>query len=438
MNVIDQRILIPLPPQSVWQILQDMAQNPSWQANCKAVTFITPQRTGQGMRYRYAPRRGKEQIVEITAWYDGVGYAYHILEGAGMKQNKGTIRLQEIAEGTIVQWMFEYEPGGLLGGFRNAVTMRRSWENTIIESLENLWQVASQSRPTQQHVARSLMREAPDVEQRSHYTSRHGATASDQSTPTSTMHLHHRIQEPQISDEDTRPRPAVSTPASEPKSIEAAPIGSSSADWQVAEPDFLAKLPDAPEPATIHRRETPQLSQSSSETGHAADRPAPGYPPLPAAQSHAADNPQDVEAEHAASASIDKNAPSSPLDLPRLDEDSLSDTSKVSVFDVFGLPKPSETGSVPAVTLDETAYTTDQSTQMQPAADRSPGTAVSPPAIEFAPLQAVESSGETGMFSRSNLVLDESVEIEQTPRGRIGLRLILRRRHIVIRRPGRM
>ena len=90
------------------------------------------------------------------------------------RENKGRIRLQEIPEGTIVQWTFTYELGGVLGGMRNALGMSRQVDHTIADSLKTLWQKIKQSGAAlAPHEAKSLMRDAPDVEARSAYQPRH-------------------------------------------------------------------------------------------------------------------------------------------------------------------------------------------------------------------------------------------------------------------------
>ena len=54
--------------------------------------------------------KGKNDVVvEISAWYDTLGYEYRIVDGAKFGENQGRIRLQEVAEGTLVRWIFQYE-----------------------------------------------------------------------------------------------------------------------------------------------------------------------------------------------------------------------------------------------------------------------------------------------------------------------------------------
>jgi uncharacterized protein YndB with AHSA1/START domain len=120
MTTLDQRILIPVDPQAVWDRISNLAANPGWQTDCRSVSFLTSLRNGAGTRWRYASAGGHEYVVEITAWYDKLGYEYRFVAGAPFQENRGRIRLQEIPEGTVVQWTFSYERGGMLGGIRDS------------------------------------------------------------------------------------------------------------------------------------------------------------------------------------------------------------------------------------------------------------------------------------------------------------------------------
>src|SRR5690606_14538533 len=112
MNVIDHAILISASPTFIWRFLGDVSQNPKWQEDCTNISFLTTQHEGKGARWRYSTTKGKDVVVEITAWYDTLGYEYMIVDGSSVGENKGRMRLQEIAEGTLVQWTFNYEVEG--------------------------------------------------------------------------------------------------------------------------------------------------------------------------------------------------------------------------------------------------------------------------------------------------------------------------------------
>ena len=252
MTTIDHRILIPAAPDVVWEFISDITLNPQWQVDCFEVIFLTSKREGPGLRWRYSTPNGAEYVIAVTAWYNGLGYEYYFVDGVPFRENKGRIRLQEIPEGTIVQWTFSYELGGVLGGVRGA-GLKRQINRTIADSLKSLWQQMKQSAAGHSHEPKSLMRDAPDVASRSTYQPRHPSVLAQSQertepsiTPVPSAVVAEPpvseddgqnipvITEPPISDEDTRPRQPV-TP--EPEVAEA-----TSAPDQVEEPEFLIDL----------------------------------------------------------------------------------------------------------------------------------------------------------------------------------------------------
>src|SRR5687768_12356722 len=116
MNTIDAAIHIPAPPRVVWDYISDITNNTRWQIDCRSVTFLTSKKEGPGTRWRTTSDKGNDQVVEITAWYEGLGYQYTFIDGAPFRESIARIRLQEIPEGTVVQWTLTYEAGGVLGG----------------------------------------------------------------------------------------------------------------------------------------------------------------------------------------------------------------------------------------------------------------------------------------------------------------------------------
>ncbi len=279
MTTIDQRILIPTPPSVVWDYVQDVRNNPSWQIDCRSIQFLTSKQTGAGTRWRQTTDKGAEQVVEITAWYDGLGYQYTYVDGVPYRESIGRLRLQEIPEGTVVQLTLTYELGGLLGGVRSSLGTSRHVEAVMVQSLKALWkQVNSSGAAHDWREAKSLMRDAPDVEQRAHYKPRHpvvidlraesgGTPGIAQARPIAPV-----IEEPPIADDDTRPRPAI---AARRQSIEELVEESE-------EPEFLDDLSRfAPPPDYMFdtqpiRPITPDQAQAASETS------APAEPLTPA------------------------------------------------------------------------------------------------------------------------------------------------------------
>ncbi|HLU12062.1 MAG TPA: SRPBCC family protein, partial [Oceanobacillus sp.] len=116
MTTIDQRVLVPVAQSIVWDYIRNINNNPSWQTDCRSISFLSSKHEGPGTRWRYTTTKGRENVVEITAWYNGLGYEYVFVDGPRFRNNRGRIRLQEIAEGTIVQWTFSFEGGGVFSG----------------------------------------------------------------------------------------------------------------------------------------------------------------------------------------------------------------------------------------------------------------------------------------------------------------------------------
>lgn len=323
MNVIDHAILIPASPEFIWRFLGDITQNTNWQDDCMNISFLTTQHEGKGTRWRYSTSKGKDVIVEITAWYDTLGYEYTIVDGSSVDVNQGRVRLQEIAEGTLVQWTFNYEVNGMLSGLRNSISLKRSLTNNIQDSLRNLYKLVQQETGgISTHEARSSLKEAPDVEQRSNYQPRHPSNfAEDNITgdtyPESEYPSEHAIQysmtdgipEPPVTDDDTKPNPLVQS---------------------TSEMEKLTLQSNSPEQIN-----EPQIADDDTKP-----------------------NAPIVESEISTGISESKDGPDTSIseieqDISETTTPDIRDTSRISVFDVFGLQKPSETQNIKVITPDD-------------------------------------------------------------------------------------
>lgn len=299
MNIIDHRILIPATPESIWNVVGNIQRLPEWQVNCKNITILTsPQSTpGPGMRWRYSTHRGADIVIMATAWYDRLGYEYTFVDGSPLKETKGQIRLQETAEGTVVQWTFQYESTGMLSGLRGT---RRSIENDIVESLRDLYRLLVSDRNAQYKDSRSSVREAPDVNQRAKYKA------------TSKLETDEHKAVDNVED-DTRPR-GVEIEQTVTASYEANELPSDS---------MFAPPPDYTPEISADKPET-EVTESVSENLQASIESEPVPPP-------------DIFSDEPVSSS----------------EGNIRDTSQLSVFELFGLPKPSDTREVKRVTVDQ-------------------------------------------------------------------------------------
>lgn len=362
MNVIDHRILIPRPPDRVWQYISDISNNPNWQVNCKQVAFLTSRRNGVGMRWRVKTTSGREWVMETTAWYEGLGYEYTCVDSAALAYNRGRIRLQEIAEGTIVQWTYSFETKGLLAGVRTALGARQRIEAEMVDSLRKLWRVLNQTSGVEApREVKSLMREAPDYEARARYKPRHPTVKeADASSDASTKAVEASparavIVEPPLADEDTRPSapvsaasgagtqptpalvdpPSSSTLAAPVKMIEAGQLDSSSEPETAADIPAVSVEPTAEQPTSEVEIRSPAVT--TPDEASPAIVPSALPEPTPAVVQPAA-----VE-----------SAPAPAVTPP---ERSNVDTREISVFELFGVPRPSQTQQMAAVTLPEAAF----------------------------------------------------------------------------------
>ena len=334
MNVIDHAILISASPAFIWRFLGDVSQNPKWQEDCTNISFLTTQREGKGARWRYSTPKGKDVVVEITAWYDTLGYEYMIVDGSSVSENnKGRMRLQEIAEGTLVQWTFNYEVEGAFSGFRNSMGLKRSLSNNIQASLRNLYKlIQAETGGIPTHEAKALLKEAPDVEQRSSYEPRHPSSIKENSQETfkepnypSEKPITYNLQsesipEPPVAEDDTKPNPVVQ--GTEDISV----------PTNIFEPSFLQQIPELPVVVDDTEPNAPVSEEeitTYSMTDKIAESMVENIKPTPLPKPEIVPPPQP-----------EKPLPSST---------DIRDTASVSVFDIFGLQKPSETQEIRAL-----------------------------------------------------------------------------------------
>ncbi len=281
MNIIDHAILIPASPDFIWRYLGDLSKNVDWQEDFKNISFLTTHHEGKGTRWRYSTAKGQDVIAEIIAWYDTLGYEYTIVDGMQLGSNQGRIRLQEIPEGTRVQWTFHYETGGLLGSLRNSMGLKRNTTNKIQDSLRNLYQlIQHEAGGIATHEDKASLKDAPDVEERSSYQPRHpsafvdlaadGAYAKSKRLPM--QPIAYELDDeatpiPAAAEDDTKPNPVIqaaealqsASPAPAKMEAEAEPPAPETATVDV--PPALAPIPEKQKPTPIkHSRDTAGIS----------------------------------------------------------------------------------------------------------------------------------------------------------------------------------
>lgn len=310
MHVVDLEIMIPASPDFIWRFLGDIAASADWQAGVTAVSFLTTQHEGKGARWRYSYAKGSDVIIEAAAWYDTLGYEYSIVDGAGYGDNQGRIRLQEVTDGTLVRWTFNYEAGGMLAGLRNAMRLKRKTIGQIQDSLRNLHNlVQKESGGISTHSARATVREAPDVEERSIYQPRHPSNFVEPALEDNDEDGFAEDLQPIAFalDEERRPIGGQSDGDTKPNPVVLGGDGLLDMEWQRNEIEAATEPIDT-EVVTIE----PDIPEVIIEEPQVTEEPVEATP-------------------------IDRPVPARSVG-------GAVDISSRSVFEIFGLPKPSEVG----------------------------------------------------------------------------------------------
>jgi len=390
MQTIDQRIIIPAAPDVIWATLSDISQNPTWMQDCEAITFVSTAHSGPGTRWRSTIRKGHDALIQVSAWYNGLGYEYTIVDGVPYKQNVGRIRLQEVPEGTVVQWTFSYDPKGVRGA--------RHLDGIITDSLRTLYklmQVAREKRPLE---PKSLMRDDPGVEARSTYKPRHPSSVelkqddaltdtqpkrpvfpliaeppiTDDDNQFIPVARRLELEEPPVEQDDTRPRPPVPLPVDAPPSARREPMAPTVI---FDEPDFLNDIqtpieritPAADAMFMPPRRETlvveppPAVEDTKpvrtveiipeSVTNPTVVEPQqPETPPITSVPS--------VESASFATSVQPAADVAGAFVLPIIESDAEVGDDTASIWDVFNLPRPSETQEMRAIQAQREALAT--------------------------------------------------------------------------------
>jgi len=437
MTTIDHRILIPVPQHVVWDYIGNLTNNARWQVDCNNLSFLTSRHEGVGTRWRASSEKGKEYVVEIRAWYEGLGYEYAFIDRPPFRAATGRIRLQEIPEGTVVQWTIEYELGGMLGGVRNTLRTGRQLDNDIAQSLKKLYLTLKTDRARivdPNPVTKSLMRDAPDAEARAQYKARHPSQlearedeAEEQEAPETTPAIERVeltvIEEPPVADDDTRPTRAVTAISEEVAATEAeSPAAAAEA---VDEPSFLSDLPAE----VVDKRDTQEhkaIREPSPEPAPAEGEPLSHAQMIDVGAIERELDEGTVPAEEAsATESITTSGPVIPEPpLGGTDSERLMDTSKISIWEIFGVPRPSEADSAepaPPEAKPESPRSPEVETvtSLPPVAPEKPRPPKKPAATKT-PEPVAEAAAPT----------PEAVLVHT----RIGLRLKLRRKLVHLRR----
>ena len=173
MPTLDQRILIPAPPELIWQYIGEMERHPRWRQDCERVVSLSAAQHEPGARWRYIQPEGPDFVIEITTYFARAGFEYTIVDGLPLNDAHGRFRLQEVSEGTAVHWTFEFQGRGFLG---RVGRQKRAIETQMETSLRQLWQllreIPSNAVP---RPPRASVQNAPDADARANYVPRHGS-----------------------------------------------------------------------------------------------------------------------------------------------------------------------------------------------------------------------------------------------------------------------
>jgi len=382
-TLIDQRILIDAPPQVIWEFLSDPAKLPHWHAGYASVSVLTTQQTGAGTRRRCTPAGGgKDFIEEITAWIDGLGYEYTLIEGGPYRSLRGRIRLQPGPDGTSVQWTIDYQPKGLAGFIRNIAGGHKQLARMMATSLRELRQQVNALglRLDDASRARVGIQERLNAAERQQYQRRYAPpVGTDPRLPAS----------PPADPDSSKPAtPAMASAAPQPAQHVPAPRASAPAGEQpvpandqpssrqrvafappaTTQPEHDIPLPPPPENITPPEpmRPVPPRQADDGPARAASDEPdyrrptpprgipsvrpaaTPASPPAPALAGGAEPSPQAMPARLSRQTPPHGIASASQRSVPDHERAGLppptpqTDTGELSIWDVFGLSRPSE------------------------------------------------------------------------------------------------
>jgi hypothetical protein len=218
-SLIEQRILISAPIETVWPYVSDPTLISRWNRAYKQIGVLSTKATGVGARRRSVGENGKSVVEEITAWLENLGYEYVAIDGP-YQSFRGRYRLQAIPDGTIVNWAVDYQLKGLLAGLRNVLSFRRHQDSIMSDSLRALRKLVESSgvKLLPEAHARYALQAGPTAESRaSRVVPLVGHTESAESEASGAMRAI-TINDDDIPDfgEVSTDQPSVAVPANAP------------------------------------------------------------------------------------------------------------------------------------------------------------------------------------------------------------------------------
>ncbi|MFN8420861.1 MAG: SRPBCC family protein [Anaerolineae bacterium] len=290
--MIDQRILITAPADAVWLHLTAPASMPKWNRCARQMSIISTHAVGVGARRRCVDDDNRTTVEEITAWLENIGYEYKMIDGP-FRKLKGRLRLQAVADGTIVNWIVEYELKGILAGARNALSFRRHYTNMMAESLRDLRKLVEKSGiqfdPEKQ--ARFGMQADPGVEARAARAASMAEVAISTESGGKVPVRAERIVLPP----DERPKTETPTPAASVAAMQAVEIDNGNLDdvWSDIPPEAAVVGLSAEKILATALKSNPQILHAFTppKPDPIAAAPILPTPTIPEPDAHSADTP---------------------------------------------------------------------------------------------------------------------------------------------------
>ncbi len=366
MTLIDQRILIDAPPSIIWDYISDPYKLAQWHAGYTSVSVLTTQQTGLGTRRRCAVTGGGKDVIEqITAWVDGLGYEYEFVEAGPYRLMRGRIRLQPGPDGTSVQWTVEYRPKGPFGLLRDWLGGRKQFAAMMAASLRELRQQVNALglRMDDTYRARLGIQGRLNVAERAQYQRRHPVPGADSPAPASVAENApaHDAGMAEVAslpieqavtprEAEVAPEPSTSLPETP---IETAAIAAE--EGLVATPPPAPAEPALPPPPVIapppliappgdaepdYRRVTPPRGIPAVQRPPAHELPSPFARPVPQGEELAPARPTPPPGAPSPAPPGGREQADRPETLPP--PTPKTDTGEMSIWEVFGLRRPSE------------------------------------------------------------------------------------------------
>ena len=323
MALIDERILIPAPMTTVWEIIADHSQLPRWRVDVKAVSLLSTNAAGVGVRRRITPASERRDFIEeFKAWYNGFGYEYSIVDTKKYNDNLFRVRLQATPDGTIVQWTTEFQVRGFLAKLFGKRRRRRRLNRIMVGSLRELRRYVVTKGVTVDDSYRTRMgvQDAPDVDHRAEYGAQIFEQVEQRKQPTEEK-IEPAIEEPPVRVEDTPSVPRVSPPSFVTSNFDVK-------EEVIAPPKEEDTRPSAP---IIITEDLAKIDTDDPPKTVVAEQVGEMKPPVTAKDENAP---------------VTKAKTSNQIAEPLFEK---RDTDSMSIWEVFGIERPQDIGEATSV-----------------------------------------------------------------------------------------